>query len=67
MTHAARSAFIQTQRLNDESQAYDVEWGRLLIERSNSSSLTRLENIASNQLNMQVPDVKRVVVLEEAD
>jgi cell division protein FtsL len=67
MTHISRAAFITTQDLYDQAQAFDVEWGRLLIERSNSSSITRLENIASERLNMQVPDVSRVVVLTEVD
>ncbi len=63
-THVSRNAFVESQTLHQLSQNYDVEWGRLLIERSNSSSITRLENIASSQLHMQVPDAKRVVVLK---
>ena len=65
MTHISRMTFIETQSLHDHAQEHDVEWGRLLIERSNSSSITRLENIASNKLDMRVPDVKRVVVLRD--
>jgi cell division protein FtsL len=66
MTHVSRAAFIETQVLHAQAQAFDVEWGRLLIEKSNSSSIARLESIASNQLNMQVPDADHVVVLEES-
>lgn len=65
MTHLTRNAFVESQELKDVAQTYDVEWGRLLIERSNSSSISRLESIASSELKMQVPDIKRVVVLKE--
>lgn len=63
MTHLSRDSFVESQELHELAQGYEVEWGRLLIERSNSSSITRLEYIASHQLNMKVPDVKRVIVL----
>ena len=65
MTHLTRNAFVESQELQNVAQTYDVEWGRLLIERSNSSSIGRLESIASSELKMQVPDIKRVVVLRE--
>ena len=65
MTHISRDAFVETQELHELAQTYDVEWGRLLIERSNSLSITRIESIAGQQLNMKLPDAKRVVVLRE--
>ena len=67
VTHISRDAFIESQELHELSQNYDVEWGRLLIERSNSSSIARLESIASSKLHMQVPDANRVVVLKEEE
>ncbi len=64
MTHLSRNAFVETQRLTNEAQDFDVEWGRLLIERSNSSSVTRIEGIASDELGMSVPKANRVIVLQ---
>jgi len=64
MTHLSRNAFVEFQAMQAEAQDYEVEWGRLLIEKSNSSSIARMENIASDKLNMTLPDAKRVVVLK---
>ena len=64
VTHLSRNAFVETQRLSKVAQDYDVEWGRLLIERSSSSSISRIEGIATDRLGMAVPSAKRVVVLQ---
>ena len=65
MTHLSRNAFVETQRLSKQADDYDVEWGRLLIERSSSSSISRIEGIATDQLGMAVPNANRVIVLQE--
>ena len=66
-TYSSRSAFVESQELSAEVQRLDVHWGRLLIEQSNSSSVTRIEGIATEKLEMSVPDAGRVIVLQGGD
>jgi cell division protein FtsL len=64
VSHTARNAFIEWQALLDAAQSADVEWGRLLIEKSSSSSYSRLEGLAKEQLHMSVPTGERMILLK---
>lgn len=64
-TYSTRLAFMQWQEILSETQKLDVEWGRLLIEKSSSSSYIRLEKIATEKLGMVVPEGERLVVIRE--
>lgn len=58
--HQARKLFVELQALEQQARALDVEWGRLQLEQSTWAMHARIEQIASQQLRMAVPDLKRI-------
>lgn len=63
-SHSARKSFIALQDLLKQTQAYDVEWGQLLIEKSTSATYARLESEATGKLKMVAPSIKQIVVVQ---
>ena len=64
--HQSRKLFVDLEREQAQSRAYDVEYGQLQIEQSTWAMPARVEKIAREQLNMQLPAAGRVEVIEEA-
>lgn len=62
--HESRRLFIELQQLTAIRDDLNVDWGRLQIERSTWASLGRVEQIADDKLDMQVPDPAGVVIVE---
>jgi len=62
-THKSRLAFIELQRSKEQASALQVEWGQLLIEQSTFGLEGRIEQKATAQLNMQVPNVDEIVMV----
>ena len=63
-THQNRFAFNELQELKDEAVALDVAWGQLLIEQSTFGVEGRIEQKAAAQLDMRVPDIADIVMVE---
>ena len=63
-SYTARQSFIEWQDILKQAQAYEVEWGQLLIEKSTLASYTRLEKEASSKLNMAAPSTQQIVVVQ---
>ncbi len=61
--HKSRKLYIELQQHEDAAKQYDVEWGQLQLEQSTWAMHARIEDIATQQLHMQVPDAKRIQVL----
>jgi len=53
--HRARKYFIELQSEKDKAQQMEVEWGQLQLEQSTLALPSRVEKIASRQLQMQMP------------
>lgn len=53
--HKARKLFVELQKEKDRAQQMEVEWGQLQLEQSTWAMPTRVERIASGQLQMQLP------------
>jgi len=51
----ARKLFVELQRDKDQAQQMDVEWGQLQLEQSTWATPARVEKIAVNKLQMQLP------------
>ncbi len=66
-SHNSRQSFIAWQDLLKQAQAYEVEWGQLLIEQSTEASYTHLEKKAVNKLNMVAPSTKQIVVVRGSE
>lgn len=53
--HKARKLFIDLQQEKDNAQKIEVEWGQLQLEQSTLTTLARIEKIATQRLQMQLP------------
>jgi len=66
-THEWRRAFVELEREQARSRAYEVEYGQLQLEQSTWSMPARVEKVAREQLHMLVPPTGRVEVVEVPD
>ena len=62
-TFNSRHSLNQLQKLEEERNQLQVEWGQLLLEQSSLVAQGKMEETAISQLNMEVPSMERVVVL----
>ena len=53
--HKARKLYIELQKQKEFAQQMDVEWGQLQLEQSTWATPARVEKIAAQQLQMQLP------------
>lgn len=58
--HKARKLYIELQQQQDHAKQYEVEWGQLQLEQSTWAMHTRIEDIATRRLQMQVPEPARI-------
>lgn len=62
--HQNRFAFNGLQELKDQSNELETKWGQLLIEQSTFGLEGRIERKAVNQLQMEVPDLSNIVMVQ---
>ncbi|MDR2016087.1 MAG: cell division protein FtsL [Burkholderiales bacterium] len=62
--HQARKLFIELERDRQQAQAYEVDYGRLLLESSTWSVPARIDRLARGSLAMQLPEPGRIQVIE---
>ncbi|MDI1361909.1 cell division protein FtsL [Methylotenera sp.] len=65
--HKARNLYIELERASQTAKQTEQEYGQLQLEQSTWAMHSRIEQIASQQMQMQVPDAKRVQVISPAD
>lgn len=65
--HKARKLYIELEQINQQAKQSDQEYGQLQLEQSTWAMHSRVEMIAAQQLQMQVPDAKRVQVVAIKD
>ena len=58
--HQARKLFVELEREQSRSRAWEVEYGQLQLEQSTWAMPARVEKIAREQLKMQIPGAGRV-------
>ena len=63
-SHLNRKLFAETEKLNAERDALEVEWGRLLLEQGTLATPTRVERLARERLRMKVPASERIVIIK---
>lgn len=61
--HKSRKLFVELQTLVAERDRLDMDWGRLQIEQSTQASYPRIETLARDQLQMQMPDPRGIEVV----
>ena len=64
--YLTRADFVHLQESRAERDALDVEWGRLRLEEASLTAHSRLEERASQALDMHLPETAEVRVLEVA-
>ncbi|MCP1314695.1 cell division protein FtsL [Halomonas sp. 707D7] len=62
-THMTRTQYAHLQRLEQEKSQLQTEWGQLLLEEGAWSTPARIEQIATDRLDMRIPDVNDVEVI----
>ena len=61
--HKARKLYIELQQLQETAKQAQIEWGQLRLEQETWGMPSRVESIAAKNLNMEVPDMKRIQVI----
>jgi cell division protein FtsL len=61
--HQARKAFIELQAEKERENRLDQEWRELQIESQTLGTHKRIEQKASTQLGMLIPDPKKTVIV----
>ena len=65
-THQLRQATIALQRLQDEQTALDLEWQKLRLEQSALSEHSRVEQLATDKLQMKHTDNSDEIIMKPA-
>jgi len=58
--HKARKLFVELQKELELARQMEVEWGQLQLEQSTWAMPTRVEKVASQQLQMQLPRAEKI-------
>ena len=66
VSHLSRAEFMLSQSQIKEMRELEIDWGRLLLEKSSSSSVDQIEEQAVRKLAMKKPDADRMIVLKGA-
>lgn len=56
----ARKLFAELQKERDRAQQMEVEWGQLQLEQSTWAMSARVEKIAVDRLQMQLPKSQQI-------
>lgn len=62
--HLNRQLFIRLESLVNYRDQLQVEWGRLLLEEGTLTAHTRIEQIARERLEMELPSESKVVIVK---
>ncbi len=58
--HKARKMYFELEQEQNATKQYGVEWSQLQLEQSTWGNPARIEKIATDTLKMEVPDSKRI-------
>ena len=62
--HESRKLFVELERLSDERDALNIEWGQLQIEQSTWATHARIEQVATDRLKLSRPATQEIYVIE---
>jgi cell division protein FtsL len=65
--HKARKLYFELEQQEELAKKYETEYGQLQLEQSTWAMHSRVEELATKNLRMQVPDAKRIQVISLAD
>lgn len=61
--HMTRVQYARLQQLERQKDKLQTEWGQLLLEESTWSAPSRIERLASERLEMHVPELSEIKVI----
>lgn len=61
--HRARELFVALERLNNQRDTLEIEWGQLQLEQSAWSTHAFVERVASTKLKMASPPPKEIELI----
>ncbi|MCB1672190.1 MAG: cell division protein FtsL [Gammaproteobacteria bacterium] len=64
LTHRDRVLFNELQVLKEKANELDVQWGQWMIEQSTLGVGDRVEQQATEILNMQLPEVGKIILVK---
>lgn len=64
VTHRARLATHELEKLRHAAADLHAESGQLLLEKSSLAAFARVEQLALKELNMTVPEIDQVIVVK---
>ena len=62
--HESRKLFVELERLTDERDELNIEWGQLQIEQSTWAQHARIEQVATEDLSLVRPEATEIFVIE---
>ncbi len=65
--HKARKLYFELEQQEELAKKYETEYGQLQLEQSTWAMHSRVEELATKNLRMQVPDAKRIQVISLAE
>ena len=63
--HESRKLFVALEQLTDERDELNIEWGQLQIEQSTWATHARIEQVASDDLQLTRPETTEIFVIEQ--
>lgn len=60
----SRMLFAEIQRLEQELEAYEVEWGQLQLEQNTWAEHSRIERLARSRLGMILPQRESIIYIK---
>jgi cell division protein FtsL len=61
--HRSRELFVALERLNNQRDTLEIEWGQLQLEQSAWSTHAFVERVASTKLRMASPPPKEIELI----
>ncbi len=62
--HEARTLFIELEQLTHERDDLNIEWGQLQIEQSTWATHARIEQVATEDLELTRPGATDIYVIQ---
>ncbi len=62
--HESRKLFVELEQLTDERDELNIEWGQLQIEQSTWATHARIEQVATDDLQLRRPATTEIFVIE---
>lgn len=62
--YRSRMLFAEIQRLEQELDAYEVEWGQLQLEQNTWAEHSRIERLARSRLAMVLPQRQSIIYIK---